>query len=149
MQILAALQADGRLSSTELAERVSLSASPCWRRVRRLEEDGVIRGYRADIDAKKLGFNVTAFVHISLDQKGADRVREFEEAVSRIPEVLSCHCVSGRYDHQLTVISRDLDTFGELARHVLGALPGVKEVYTSFVLKEVKSAVQATWSARR
>ncbi|MGT2432140.1 Lrp/AsnC family transcriptional regulator [Cupriavidus basilensis] len=143
MQILAALQVDGRLSSAELAERVSLTPSPCWRRVKRLEDEGVIRGYRAELDVKKLGFDVTAFVLISLDQKAAERVREFEDAVRRIPEVLSCHCVSGRYDHQLTVIARDLDAFGELTRYVLGSLPGVKEVYTSFVLKEVKGREEA------
>lgn len=143
MQILAALQANGRLSSAELAERVSLTPSPCWRRVKRLEDDGVIRGYRADVDVKKLGFGVTAFVWISLDKKGAEHVRAFEDAIRTIPEVLTCHCVSGRYDHQLTVIARDLDTFGDLTRYVLGALPGVKEVYTSFVLKEVKGAGQA------
>jgi len=143
MQILAALQADGRLSSAELAERVSLTPSPCWRRVKRLEDDGVIRGYRADVDVKKLGFGVTAFVWISLDKKGAEHVRAFEDAIRTIPEVLTCHCVSGRYDHQLTVIARDLDAFGDLTRYVLGALPGVKEVYTSFVLKEVKGAGQA------
>ena len=143
MQILAALQVDGRLSSAELAERVSLTPSPCWRRVKRLEDDGVIRGYRAEVDVKKLGFGVTAFVSISLDKKGAEHVRAFEDAVRDIPEVLSCHCVSGRYDHQLTVIARDLDAFGDLTRYVLGALPGVKEVYTSFVLKEVKGLAHA------
>ncbi|WP_201747204.1 Lrp/AsnC family transcriptional regulator [Glaciimonas sp. PCH181] len=143
MQILAALQVDGRLSSAELAERVSLTPSPCWRRVKRLEDEGVIRGYRAEINPKKLGFDVTAFVYISLDKKGAESVREFEDAVRQVPEVLSCHCISGRYDHQLTVIARNLEAFGELTRHVLGSLPGVKEVYTSFVLKEVKGAGQA------
>ncbi|CAE6820986.1 Lrp/AsnC family transcriptional regulator [Paraburkholderia domus] len=143
MEILAALQGNGRLSSAELAERVSLTPSPCWRRVKRLEDEGVIRGYRTEIDVRKLGFNVTAFVLISLDQKAAERVKAFEDAVKRVPEVLSCHCVSGRYDHQLTVIARDLDAFGELTRYVLGALPGVKEVYTSFVLKEVKGSGHA------
>ncbi|WP_153099405.1 Lrp/AsnC family transcriptional regulator [Paraburkholderia hayleyella] len=138
MEILVALQTDGRLSSAELAERVSLTPSPCWRRVKRLEDEGVIRGYSADVDVKKLGFNVTAFVLVSLDQKAAERVKAFEDAVMRIPEVLTCHCVSGRYDHQLMVIARDLDAFGELTRYVLGSLPGVKEIYTSFVLKEVK-----------
>jgi len=143
MQILAALQVDGRLSSAELAERVSLTPSPCWRRVKRLEDDGVIKGYRAEVDVKKLGFGVTAFVSISLDKKGAAHVKAFEDAIRDIPEVLSCHCVSGRYDHQLTVIARDLDAFGDLTRYVLGALPGVKEVYTSFVLKEVKGLAHA------
>ncbi|MEN5067379.1 Lrp/AsnC family transcriptional regulator [Achromobacter aegrifaciens] len=138
LQILAALQVDGRLSSADLAERVSLTPSPCWRRVKRLEDEGVIRGYRAEVDVKQLGFGVTAFVWISLDMKGAEHVKAFEDAIKDVPEVLTCHCVSGRYDHQLTVIARDLDAFGDLARYVLGALPGVKEVYTSFVLKEVK-----------
>jgi Lrp/AsnC family leucine-responsive transcriptional regulator len=143
MQIVAALQVNGRLSSAELAERVSLTPSPCWRRVKRLEDEGVIRAYRAEVDVKKLGFGVNAFVWISLDKKDADHVKKFEDAVRDIPEVLTCHCVSGRYDHQLQVIARDLDAFGDLARYVLGSLPGVKEVYTAFVLKEVKGAGQA------
>jgi DNA-binding Lrp family transcriptional regulator len=139
LKIIEALQENARLSSAELAERVSLTASPCWRRVKRLEEEGVITGYRAEVDAARLGYKVMAFVHISLARKDARNVRAFEEAVATIPQVIACYCVSGRYDHQLTVVARDLEEFGQFARDQLGALPGVNEVYSAFVMQNVKT----------
>src|SRR5512141_1100467 len=90
-KILEELQLDARLSSADLAERVSLTASPCWRRVKRLESEGVICGYQARLDSRKLGYQVTAFVHISLDKNHTRWVQEFEEAVLAIPQVLACH----------------------------------------------------------
>jgi DNA-binding Lrp family transcriptional regulator len=139
LKIIEALQEDARLSSAELAERVALTASPCWRRVKRLEEEGVITGYHAEVDPARLGYKVMAFVHISLARKDAANVRAFEEAVAVIPQVIACYCVSGRYDHQLTVVARDLEEFGQFARDQLGALPGVAEVYSAFVMQNVKT----------
>lgn len=138
--ILSALRADARLSSAELAERVSLTASPCWRRVKRLEETGVIRGYHADIDPKRLGYHVMAFVLVALEKKDAVSIRAFEDAVRASPEILACHCISGRYDHQLTVVAKTLDGFGDFTRLKIGNLPNVKEIHTSLVLKEVKTS---------
>ncbi|CAG9268631.1 Lrp/AsnC family transcriptional regulator [Paraburkholderia unamae] len=143
LQILKALQLNARLSSAELAERVDLTTSPCWRRVKRLEQEGIICGYHADVDMKKLGFHVTAYVYVSLDKKDEKHVKAFEDAVITSPQIIACSCISGRYDHQLTVVARTLDEFGEFARHQIGALPNVKEVYSAFVLKEVKSRKQA------
>jgi Lrp/AsnC family leucine-responsive transcriptional regulator len=140
LKIVAALQEDARLSSAELAERVGLTASPCWRRVKRLEEEGVITGYHAEVDPAQLGYKVMAFVHTSLARKDAANVRAFEEAVATIPQVIACYCVSGRYDHQLTVIARDLEEFGRFARDQLGTLPGVSEVYSAFVMQNVKTS---------
>lgn len=140
MQILQELQGNARLSSADLAERVSLSTSPCWRRVKRLEEDGVIRSYGARLDAAKLGYQVTAFVHISLDKKDTRNIQDFERAAQAIPQVLSCHRISGRYDYQLMVVSEDLQAYGEFAENFINSLPSVKEVYTSFVMREVKAA---------
>lgn len=138
-RILEELQNDARLSSADLAERVSLTSSPCWRRVKRLEEEGVICGYQARLDSQKLGYQVTAFVHISLDNKGTEHVQAFERAVQAIPQVLACHRISGRYDHQLMVVAEDLIAYGAFAETYINGLPSVKEVYTSFVLREVKA----------
>ena len=139
-RILEELQADARLSSAELAERVSLSTSPCWRRVKRLEEEGLISGYHARLNPQKLGYLVTAFVHISLDKKDAESIRSFEAAVQEIPQVLSCHRISGRYDHQMVVVAEDLDAYGQFSGEHINGLPNIREVYTSFVMKEVKCA---------
>lgn len=139
-RILEELQSDARLSSADLAERVSLSTSPIWRRVKRLEQEGLISGYHARLDPHKLGYRVTAFVQVSLDKKDAESVKAFEEAVQRIPQVLACHRISGRYDHQLMVVAEDLETYGVFAGAYINGLPSVKEVYTSFVMKEVKVA---------
>jgi DNA-binding Lrp family transcriptional regulator len=140
IRILDALQTQGRLTSAELAERVSLTPSPCWRRVKRLEEEGLIRGYRTVLDPVKLGFGVTAFVSIMLENHHVELGRQFEAAALRNPQIVACYNVSGRYDFLLTVIATDLEAFGEFARNVLRALPGVKEVYSSFALKEVKAS---------
>jgi DNA-binding Lrp family transcriptional regulator len=137
-QILEALQEDARLSSAELAERVALTTSPCWRRVKRLEEEGVIRGYHARLDPEKLGYQVTAFVYVSLEGKGTAHLQAFERAVLGIPQVLACHRISGRYDHQLVVVAEDLAAYGAFSEAHINGLPHVKEVYTSFVLREVK-----------
>ncbi|MFL6674464.1 MAG: Lrp/AsnC family transcriptional regulator [Massilia sp.] len=138
-QILEALQDDARLSSAELAERVSLTTSPCWRRVKRLEEEGVIRGYHAKLDPERLGYRVTAFVYVSLEGKGTQYLQAFERAVLGIPQVLACHRISGRYDHQLVVVAEDLAAYGVFAEAHINGLPHVKEIYTSFVLREVKA----------
>ena len=138
-KILEELQIDARLSSADRAERVALTASPCWRRVKRLENDGIICAYEARLDPKKLGYQVTAFISISLEKSHTKYVREFEDAVAAIPQVLSCHRISGRYDHQLMVVAEDLEAYGIFAEKFINGLPSVKEVYTSFVLKEVKA----------
>ncbi|MCG2584225.1 Lrp/AsnC family transcriptional regulator [Massilia sp. TS11] len=137
-RILEELQSDARLSSADLAERVSLTTSPCWRRVKRLEEEGVITGYAARLDTRKLGYQVMALVNISLKSKDTEHVQAFERAVQAIPQVLACYRISGRYDHQLTVVAEDLESYGSFAEAHINGLPNVQEVYTSFVLQEVK-----------
>jgi DNA-binding Lrp family transcriptional regulator len=138
-KILDALQANARLSSAELADLVALTPSPCWRRVKRLEEEGIICAYQARLDSRRLGYEVTAFVFITLDKNQTQYIQEFEQAVLGIPQILACHRVSGRYDHQLTVVAEDLESYGLFAEKFINGLPSVKEVYTSFVLKEVKA----------
>jgi len=138
--ILQELQADGRLTNTELSTRVGLSAAPCWRRVRALEESGYIKGYRAEIDRHKIGLGVLAFVRLDAERNNGDVTRQLEEAIRAIPEVISCHYISGTGTFELQVVSRDLNSFSQFAREVLINLPNVKDLHTSFSLGEVKAS---------
>jgi Lrp/AsnC family leucine-responsive transcriptional regulator len=140
IQILQELQADARLTNAELAQRVGLSAAPCWRRVRALEKSGYIKGYRAEIDRHRIGLGVLAFVRLDAQQNTGERTREMEEAIRKIPEIVSCHYISGAGTFELQVVSRDLDSFSQFARKVLINLPNVKDLHTSFSLGEVKAS---------
>lgn len=140
LAILDELQQNGRLTNAELASRVGLSAAPCWRRVRALEESGFIRGYRAEIDRHKIGLDVLAFVRLDAAQNSGELLGKLEEAIRRLPEVTSCHYISGTGTFELQVVSRDLNTFSQFARDVLINLPNVKDLHTSFSLGEVKAA---------
>ncbi|KER67941.1 MULTISPECIES: Lrp/AsnC family transcriptional regulator [Burkholderia] len=140
-QILAALQRDARLSSAELSEKVNLSASPCWRRVKRLESAGVITGYHARVDFIKLGFEVTALVQVALAPKSVEHMRAFEAAIRPLPEVLSCHNISGQYDYHLVVMAKTPSLFGDFVREHINGCPSIKEVCTSFIISEVKAPV--------
>ena len=138
--ILDELQADARLTNAELASRVGLSAAPCWRRVRALEQAGYIVGYRAEIDRHKIGLGVLAFVRLDADRNTGEALRTMEEAIRKIPEIVSCHYISGAGTFELQVVSRDLDSFSQFARQVLLNLPNVKDLHTSFSLGEVKAS---------
>ncbi|HSX95765.1 MAG TPA: Lrp/AsnC family transcriptional regulator [Hydrogenophaga sp.] len=139
LAILQELQADGRLTNAELAQRVGLSPAPCWRRVRALEERGFIQGYRAVLDRDKLGLGVLAFVRLDADRNNGDVTRQLEQAIRAIPEVVACHYISGSGTFELQVVSRDLHHFSAFAREVLLNLPNVKDLHTSFSLGEVKA----------
>ena len=138
--ILQELQNDGRLSNTELASRVGLSTAPCWRRVRALEEAGFIKGYHAELDRQKLGLGVLAFVRLDAERNTGDSTRALEEAIRRLPEVVSCHYISGTGTFELQVVTRDLESFSRLAREHLINLPHIKDLHTSFSLGEVKAS---------
>ncbi|MCG2594787.1 Lrp/AsnC family transcriptional regulator [Ramlibacter sp. XY19] len=140
VQILGELQANARLTNAELAQRVGLSAAPCWRRVRALEEAGFIKGYHAEIDRHRIGLGVLAFVRLDADRNTGEGTRAMEEAIRKIPEVVSCHYISGAGTFELQVVSRDLDSFSQFARNVLINLPNVKDMHTSFSLGEVKAS---------
>ncbi len=153
--ILHELQRDARLSNTELASRVGLSAAPTWRRVKWLEEQGFITGYRAEIDRRKIGLGVLAFVRIDADRNTASSTRELEEKIRKIPEVISCHYISGSGTFELQVMATDLDAFSKFSRDTLLHLPHVKDLHTSFSLGEVKagaalplSHLSPNWRAR-
>jgi Lrp/AsnC family transcriptional regulator, leucine-responsive regulatory protein len=137
--ILRELQQEARLSNAELASRIGLSAAPTWRRVRWLEEQGYITGYRAEIDRRKIGLGVLAFVRIDADRNTAAATRELEETLRRLPEVIACHYISGSGTFELQIMATDLDAFSRFSLDVLLNLPHVKDLHTSFSLGEVKS----------
>jgi Lrp/AsnC family leucine-responsive transcriptional regulator len=137
-QILALLQENGRLSNQELADTIGLSPSPCLRRVRALEESGLILGYRALLDAKKLGLNLMALLHISMDQHTPERFAYFEQQVARLPEVVECLLITGQTaDYQLKVMVGDMDAYQILLLNKITRIEGVTGVQTSFVLRRV------------
>ncbi len=137
--ILRELQADARLSNAELAARIGLSAAPTWRRVRRLEASGVITGYRVEIDRRRIGLGVLAFVRMDADRHNAAATHELERVIRELPEVVACHYISGSGTFELQVLATDLDAFSRFAREVLLKLPHVKDLHTSFSLGEVKA----------
>lgn len=140
IQILNELQADARLTNAELAQRVGLSAAPCWRRVRALEEAGYIKGYHAEIDRHRIGLGVLAFVRLDAERNTGERTLAMEDAIRKIPEIVSCHYISGAGTFEMQVVTRDLDSFSTFARQVLINLPNVKDLHTSFSLGEVKAS---------
>ena len=137
--ILAALQADARLSNAELAARIGLSAAPTWRRVKWLEQQGYITGYRAELDRRRLGLGVFAFVRVDAERNTGTATKALEDAIRRLPEVTACHYISGAGTFELQVMATDLDAFSRFATETLLNLPNVKDIHTSFSLGEVKA----------
>jgi DNA-binding Lrp family transcriptional regulator len=137
--ILRELQSDARLTNTELAQRIGLSAAPTWRRVKWLEQQGVITGYRAEIDRRRIGLGVLAFVRVDADRNNADATRALEDAIRSLPEVVSCHYISGAGTFELHVVATDLDAYARWSMEKLFTLPNVKDMHTSFSLGDVKS----------
>jgi Lrp/AsnC family leucine-responsive transcriptional regulator len=137
-RILEVLQDDGRISNQDLAERIGLSPSPCLRRVRALEESGLILGYRTLLDAQKLGLTLLALIHIAMDRHTPERFTRFEAEVSALPEVLECLLITGQAaDYQLKVIVRDMDAYQALLLNKITRIEGVSGVHSSFVLRRV------------
>ena len=138
--ILDVLQEDGRINNQDLADRIGLSPSPCLRRVRALEESGLIEGYRALVNAKKLGLSLMALIHISMDKHTPERFANFESEVTVLPEVLECLLITGQdADYQLKVVVRDMDHYQSLLLNRLTRIEGVTGVHSSFVLRRVVS----------
>jgi Lrp/AsnC family transcriptional regulator, leucine-responsive regulatory protein len=137
-KILRALQDDGRATNVELAAQVHLSAPQCYRRVRALEENGVIRGYAAQVDAEALGLAVTAYVSVSIAGDQFGRVREIEAQIRAYPEILECQSVSGDYDYLLKVVARDLKSLSTFLTDRLMQVPGIDDVRSMICLEEIK-----------
>ena len=139
-QLLRLLQTQARMSITELAEQVNLSATPCARRIKRLEEAGIITGYHTQTDAQKLGYPLAVFIAISMDRHTADRFEHFEEKIQSFDEVVNCSIVTGRTeDYLIKVRVRDMAHYEEFLLHRLNRIEGVAQVHTSFELREVFS----------
>ena len=137
-QILDILQSEGRISNQDLADRIGLSPAPCLRRVRALEESGLIKGYRAVLDAKKLGLSLMALIGISMDQHTPERFANFEASIADIPEVLECLLITGQQsDYQLKVVVKDMDGYQDLLLNRITRIKGVTGVHSSFVLRQV------------
>src|SRR5215813_2258583 len=138
-RIVAALQADGRLAMVDLADRVGLSPTPCQRRVKRLEEEGVISRYAALVSPASVGVGLQALVEITLDDHSEKTVDAFEAAIRARPEVVACYAVTGDMDFLVHVFVPDLASFSELALKALLRMPGVKGTRSSFIMQAVKS----------
>ncbi|MEO7855016.1 MAG: Lrp/AsnC family transcriptional regulator [Rubrivivax sp.] len=137
--ILAELQRDARLSNAELATRIGLSAAPTWRRVKWLEQQRYITGYRAEIDRRKIGLGVLAFVRVDAERNNAQATHALEAAIRALPEVIACHYISGAGTFELQVMCTDLDAYSRWSMDTLFKLPNVKDIHTSFSLGEVKA----------
>lgn len=138
LRILTALQADCRQSVAELAETVSLSPSACHRRVKQLEDKGVIQGYTARLDGKKVGYLIEFFIEVSLASQREEILREFERAVRSVPEILECHLMTGQADYLLRVGASDTVDYERIYRNRIAQLPGVSRIQSSLVLRTVK-----------
>jgi len=139
-RILAELQQNARISNLELADKVGLSASPCLRRVRQLEEAGLIKGYATLLNASQLGLKLMALVQISMDRHTPDRFEQFEAAIKGFPQVLECILITGQSaDYQLKVLVRDMEEYQDFLLNRITRIPGVTDVHSSFVLRQVVS----------
>ncbi|EKL9829066.1 Lrp/AsnC family transcriptional regulator [Vibrio alginolyticus] len=136
-QLINLMQKDATLTTAELADQVGLSASPCARRIKRLEREGVISGYRAIVSRDTVGIAMTVFVEVSLNNHQASSIDEFEHAVVEMDEVISCHVVSGAYDYLLEVVSKDLAGYETFTRK-LQRLENVKDIHTHLAIRQVK-----------
>ena len=137
-KILKLLQYDSRMSNSELSEKIGMSASPCWRRVKQLEETQVIKGYGVLVDRKKIGLGVMVSIRVSIDSHSEKEAKKFEEEVSALEHVVACYSIGGDADFLLQVVSPDLDTYAEFSMSIIRRLPGIKEMQSMFVLKELK-----------
>ena len=137
--ILKNLQDDGRMTNVELASRAGLTAPPCLRRVRTLEEAGIIRGYHADLDADSLGYGITVFAMVSLKSQAEKDLRAFEDHVAALPQVRECHMLNGEIDFILKIVARDLQAFQRFLTSELTPAPNVEHVKTSLTIRRSKS----------
>ncbi|MGX8012765.1 Lrp/AsnC family transcriptional regulator [Mesorhizobium sp. ORM8.1] len=137
-KIIAAIQGNGKITANELSDRVGLSASPCARRVRLLEDSGVIKGYTAVIDQKKVGLPISAFASIKLERQREEDLDRFALAVARWPEVVDCYLMTGQRDYLMRIVVRDLEAYERFIKDKLTRLDGVASIETSFALDQVK-----------
>lgn len=139
-RILTLLQEDGRMTNARLAETLGMSETPCWRRLKRLEESGVIEGYQANLNRRKLGLGVMAFVQLRCSEHDQAATAEFQRIVETTPSILACHNTTGADDFLLIVVARDLDDYSSFVDGTLRRLPGVTSIRSNLSLKEMKAS---------
>lgn len=140
IRILQILSVEGRISKTELARRVNLSATPCWERLKRLEEAGLIRRYRAEVALERIVPHVTVFVVAELESHRAETFRLFEHAIARHEEIVACWAIGGGFDYLMQIVTTDINSYQRLIDSLLGQAIGLKRYFTYIVTKEVKAA---------
>jgi DNA-binding Lrp family transcriptional regulator len=139
-EILDLLQDDGRMSNSKLAEHLNMSETPCWRRLKRLEEEGIIEGYQANLNRRKLGLGVMAFVQLRCNEHDQEATRKLHRIVQDCANILSCHNTTGADDYLIVAVARDLDDYSNFVETVLRRLPGVTDIRSNLSLKEVKNS---------
>ena len=139
LEILRKLQSDGRISNSALSEQVNLSETPCWRRWKKLEEDGYIEQYRTRLNRRKLGFDVVVFTQVSFASHDVGLTNKFEQIVSEFEWVQMCHCITGNVDYLLQLVARDIEEFSERIT-TLRRIPGVNAVESHISVKEIKDS---------
>lgn len=143
-RLLSALQEDGRLTNVELAERIGLSPSPCLRRVRRLEDEGIVQAYRVALDRRRLGLHMTVFVHLTLEPGACAAAESVAATLRRLRGLVACHMVSGGCEFHLEIAVPDLASYDRLLTHHLFRLPGVRDVRSSFSVRAIAEALPLT-----
>ncbi len=139
--ILMVLQREGRISNRDLSERVGLSTAPCWRRVKRLEEDGYIENYVAQVSSRKLGMQITAFAEICLDNHHSDTLESFNQVLTDNDSILECHAVSGQCDYLLKIVAKDMESYEYFLSKKLLQVIGIRSVNTLFSLRQPKKSL--------
>ena len=142
LAIMKRLQSDGRLSNSKIAADLSISEAACWRRIKSLEQEGYIQGYQANLDRRKLGFGVIAFVQLTYVEHDTDTTEHFERVIRESEQVLSCHNTTGDADFLLQVVAKDLDDYSRFVEQVLRKLKGVSAISSSLSLREVTSSTR-------
>ena len=140
LKLLEELQRDGRATNVDLANKVGLTAPPCLRRIRALEQSGVIKSYHADVDGPALGYSITVFAMVSLKSQAEEDLRAFEEHVAALPDVRECHMLNGEIDFILKIVARDLQSFQQLLTSKLTSAPNVSSVKTSLTIRTAKDS---------
>lgn len=140
IKILGVLQQDGRISNVKLAKQLSISEAPCWRRLQRLKKSGMIEGYQAVLNRRKLGFGVLSFIQIKFVQHDEELTKSFATMINDCPEVMSCHNITGEADFLLIVVARNLDEYAEFIDQKLRKIPGITDITSNISLRELKSS---------
>ena len=148
LRILELLQQDAGLTTGEIAERINMSQSPCWRRINRIEKAGLIRKRTALLDRKKLGMEVVVFATVNLTTQGRSNLEEFEQAVANLPEVMECYTMAGIWDYMLKIVTRDISHCEQFIREHLTTLPMIRELHSHIAVTEIKNSTDLPLSTQ-